>query len=194
VPVCYHIAIFNPKERKSKMSDKVYVVQEEHDGEDAPVKVYLTEDAAREHIRNCFLLFKKNLEEEDKDFIWNDFAPVTKEYEEYRWVMYSSSMPYGAFAHRFAMPQGMEDVAYVTQETSDLGGINETGLINVYASEDEAREWLRERFLAHVEVKKSDKGDYTWKEWEEDGVKCWYCGYNNDCWDVRVYAVPVVRG
>lgn len=109
--------------------------------------------------------------------------------------MYARDMEYGAFAHQFAMPQGLGDVLYVCQRTDDDDGFPETKVERVYATEDEAREWMRKQFLAHVGRTGFSKDDYTWGDWEEDedGKKGWHCGYNLDYWDVYVYAVPVVR-
>ena len=170
------------------MNDYIYVGQVEIDGDLMGDAAFFTEEAAREWMRKEFLNMKSDTNIPQEEWEWSDFdlLPVNPGEPDWKWSVIARNDPYGIRVYRFKKSAGDAHSVFMCQETDDCGMKTPTAL---YFSEDEAREWMRGKFVEYRDENDLPNDRFTWYDNADEGY--WSCGDNLEIQDWEIYKLAL---
>ena len=174
------------------MDDFIYIGVVEEDGHKYLNEAFSDEKSALDWMAGIRSFYEKSLGINDFKTGTNT-GSVLYEYD-MNWWTYSENSPYGVFVYRYRndLPKDRGCKVYATMSNVDWDEQPQ----RIYATEDEAREWIRNEFLkAKEEYPMSDNESFIWESGKGDnGLRWWSCGHAEDTLDWTVCELNLKKG
>jgi hypothetical protein len=174
------------------MDNWIYIGVVEEDGQRHIQKAFRDEKSALEWMEGIKSFYEKSLGISD----FSTGVETQNDLHEYNmnWWAYSENSPYGVFVFRYRndLPKDHGCRIYATMSNVDWDEQPQ----KIYATEDEAREWIRQEFLkAKAEDPSSDNESFIWADGKDsDGLRWWSCGHAEKTLDWTVYELNLEGG